>query len=174
MKRIKLLDRLVRIGKTDEGTIEIVFEFQTKKGWSALVETGKFWKQEICFDIPTLTKEEYEVLLNISNDLDNKQHAYYLLFSLTHPYATPSTSFHLCCLRHIWTRVSSTEYHVINLTSTMLDIADYMEMERILNEQQFWHVCGLVLKAHKKVNLDNIKEIGLAYLFLKGEINASL
>ena len=136
--------------RNETGEIEVIFEFRTKKGWSALVETGKFWEQEISFDIPTLTKEKYEALLNISNDLDNKQYFYYLLFSLTQPYAVPSTSFKLCRLKDVWTRVSSTEYHVINLTGTMLDITDYMEMERILNEQQFWHVCGLVLKVHKK------------------------
>jgi len=93
-------------GKDEEG-MKIVFEFQTKKGWSALVETGKFWEQEISFDIPTLTKEEYEALLNISNDLNNKQYFYYLLFSLTQPYAVPSTSFKLCRLKDVWTRVSS-------------------------------------------------------------------
>ena len=70
--------------------------------------------------------------------------------------------------------MSSTEYHVINLKGSMLDIADFTEMERTLNGLQFWHVCGLVLKAHKKVDLDDIKEIGLAYLFLDGEVNASL
>jgi len=158
----------------ERGEIEIIFEFRTKKGWSALVETGKFWEQEISFDIPTLTKEEYEALLNISDDLNNKQYFYYLLFSLTQPYAVPSTSFKLCRLKDVWTRVSSTEYHVINLKGSMLDIVDFTEMERILNGLQFWHVCGLVLKAHKKADLDDIKEIGLAYLFLKGEVNASL
>ena len=160
--------------ENENGRIEVIFEFRTKKGWSALVETGKFWEQEISFDIPTLTKEEYEALLNISDDLNNKQYFYYLLFSLTQPYAVPSTSFQLCRLRHVWTRVSSTEYHVINLKGSMLDIADFMEMERTLNELQFWHVCGLVLKAHRKVDLNDIKEIGLAYLFLDGEVNASL
>ena len=58
--------------RNETGEIEVIFEFRTKKGWSALVETGKFWEQEISFDIPTLTKEEYEVLLNISDDLNNK------------------------------------------------------------------------------------------------------
>ena len=122
-------------GKDEEG-MKIVFEFQTKKGWSVLVDLERYCTREISFEIPTLTKEEYEALLNISNDLNNKQYFYYLLFSLTQPYAVPSTSFKLCRLKDVWTRVSSTEYHVINLKGSM-DIVDFTEMERILNGLQF-------------------------------------
>ncbi|WAE39553.1 MAG: hypothetical protein FHOMOCKG_00025 [Methanophagales virus GBV302] len=155
----------------ERGKIEVVFEFRTKKGWSALVETGKFWKQEISFDVPILSKSEFETLLDISSDLNNKKYLHYFLFSLIHPFAVPSThSFYLCRLEDVWTRVSSKEYYLINLKCSMLDVIDYTEMENILNKQQFWHVCGLVLKSHKKANPNEIKEIGSAYLFLDGGV----
>ncbi len=151
----------------EDSTTEVILVFHTKSGYSALVETGKFWEQEISFDVPVFSKSEFEVLLNASNDLNNKKCLYYFLFSLIHPHAVPSTrSFYLCCLREAWMRASSKEFHVINLKCSMLDVVDYTEMESILNKRQFWHVCGLVLKAHKKADPNEIKEIGLAYLFL--------
>ena len=159
-----------KIEKEDSAT-EVILMFHTKSGYSALVETGKFWEREISFDVPIFSKSEFETLLDISNDLNNKQYIYYLLFSLTQPCTVPSTSFQLCRLMDVWTRVSSKEYYIINLKCSMSNIVDYTEMESVLNEQQFWYVSGLVLKSHRKANPNEIKEIGLAYLFLDGGVS---
>ena len=159
-----ILNRLLMFkkGKDEEG-MKIVFEFQTKKGWSVLVDLERCCTREISFEIPTLSKSELETLLNISDDLKNhSKHNYYLLFSPKNPIAV--STFNLCRLKDIRAEASSEDRSITNLKCFLLDGVDYTEMESSLNEGRFWRIHGLILKSHRKVNLNEIKEVGIAYL----------
>jgi len=150
-------------GKDEEG-MKIVFEFQTKKGWSVLVDLERYCTQEISFEIPVPSKDELNTLLGINDDLNNRRkYNYYLLFSWMDPFTV--SSFNLYRLKDVKVEVSSNkDRSITNLKCSLLDNVDYAEMESFLNEGRFWRIHGLILKAHRNVNLNEIKEIGIAYL----------
>ena len=110
-----ILNRLLMSKKgEDEEGMKIVFEFQTKKGWGVLVDLERCCTREISFEIPSLSKNELETLLNISDDLKNhSKHNYYLLFSPKNPFAV--TTFNLCRLKDIRAEASSEDRSITNL-----------------------------------------------------------
>ena len=155
----------------EDSEIESIIEFHTNTSFGALVETGKFYDEEISLVIPFFSQNKIKTLKKIEVDLKN--HTYYFLFSLKNArseYSTPNLFMYR--LEDVWRRVLTKEYAIFSLDGSALNAEDFLELKRYLKKQEspFFHIHGLVLKSTGKINPDEIKKIGLAYFLLTEEV----